>query len=205
MVKCLSALNVLAVVLTLAACTAQSPVDTCVANPDAIECQPLSCESEPDGCQKASVLLETTLKASNAKNPAEYGQGDSMVGEISVWIDDPDTTISVGSVFINLVECIHPEPTKECFNTTQRDFRSVFDQSSFSIEPAFYNKTYTGDQLRAGLNISLAGKINASARPAKYDLVIQIFECRNTDPNKVGNDPYCPRIGLADYVFNVPD
>ncbi len=117
-----------------------------------------------------------------------------MTGEFFIRLEDPDKTIRTGAVFLNVVECTGSDPLKKCTSVVHKDFRSVFDESVSSIKPEFYSKVYTGDILRTGFSVSFASKVNPSVIPGYYVLVIQIYDCQNTNPNTVGTDPQCHRI-----------
>jgi hypothetical protein len=189
--------SILAAITLLVACSPVKPTNPCDANPDLPECQPLPCE--PD-CVAPKVEFTSTI--SQDPKPVFQG-GDSIEGSFTIKAIDPDETIGVAVIFLNLVTaCQKGEPC----NPVQSGGDLFASEDDVKITNDIFQKVLTGDQLRAGLETSFSGKLKKDAKPNEYSMILQVFECRNTDPVTVGEDKSClPRLAIKGYRFFVED
>jgi hypothetical protein len=187
-------LSLVAAVMLLVACPPVGP-DTCDTNPDLPECQPNSCE--PD-CVPPEIEFTSTVP----RDPKPtYQAGDMLEGTFTIKAIDPDETIDVVVIFLNLVTACQ---TGEACNPVQAGGDLFASEDDITISNDIFQKVITGEELRAGLETTFSGKLKSDAKPDEYSMILQVFECRNTDPNTVGDDSNClPRLALRGHRFFV--
>lgn len=116
-----------------------------------------------------SLRLETTLRPS-------YAPGESDSVEITVVLEDPELAVEGGVLFLNIVE-----------NNAERNWPQAMHRlfAAGSESNGIFQRYFTGDELRAGLQTTLSFTLRQDAPQLRYALVVQLFRGRNTNPHRV--------------------
>lgn len=177
------------VAVLLVACPPVTPPVDCKTNPDLDQCYRPPCLDTPEGCQEPKIILETTLKSPpRGEDFARYVRGEEFDGTMTLTLDDPDKVIRQAVVFLNVVACIS-ETAPFCKQVNQVDIRTVFDENASTFRPDINKKLYQGAEvnaLRSGISTTLDAKLIPSVNAGRYALAVQVFNCTQTDPMKVG-------------------
>ena len=122
-----------------------------------------------------------------------YVQGRAGSVTLSMRLKDPDSTVSDGVLFLNVVE---------------RDEARGWPQVAHRIfalareTPKVFRLPYTGKELRRGVETRLEFQLRSRAKPADYALVVQLYEGTSTNPNRVEPEN---RLGMTGFNFTITE
>jgi len=132
----------------------------------------------------AVMLFFFAIGYANAQNfdirilnaDSSYKQGDSASVFVFVKLLNPELEFDKAVVFLNVVEI---DKARKYPQAAHKIFASA------SIDHNIFKTVYSKKQLESGVAANINYSFKNGAKPAKYAIVIQVFEGTNTDPHRL--------------------
>jgi hypothetical protein len=122
---------------------------------------------------------------------AQYQPGES--GQVGFFLQllDPEVSALPGVWFLNIVKPLQDGSVRQVAHL-------LF--SSAHEDPEAFRQVFSAAELQAGVAAGLSFTFRGNAAPGDYDMVLQLFEGDNVNPNTVGAQR---RIALQSFRFSV--
>lgn len=136
-----------------------------------------------------ALAQQTSMQVTGLQ--AEYQPGDS--GQISFFLQllDPGEPIEQGVWFLNIVEPLQGGKVKQMS-------RQLF--ATARQQPEAFRKVFTTAELQAGVTAELMFQFRNNAPAGTYNLVLQLFEGSNTNPDRVAGTR---RLAIKAWPFSI--